>query len=486
MKKKISMLISLMMSASLLISCGGEDEKEYESGMTAAEDSGDATETAVFESDDLPEKDYEGMTFRIFAQDYLTNDFHYLYDVYEENGNVVNDAAYARNRNVVERFNINIEYYTGKERENMAELYKSVQSGSGEYDLGSGFDTANGVSNGMLYDLNKLDYTDQSKSWYRKYVNEEFETLGRQYGVNGCFDMATVSRTASTFFSTKLAENYNIGDLYSLVRDNGWTYDKMFEFAELASADLDGDGAMNDGDQFGLCGGFNMNSMLIISTGYRFTTKDSNGMRKATGLNETVLNFNKMLYDTYQKPWYYNCYKYENKENHYGDVAVPRFKENKYLFFLQDVSYTQQFSADMDDYGILPIPKYLETQKDYMSYCRPSFTVIPLDAKDPEMSSIILEALQHESQSTVLPAYYEIALSHRYASSADATEMLQIIFSNTACDFAQIWYAAIGVSPNLHNSIGITEDYTSYFAGVEETFNGNLEKIMTNIEESSN
>ena len=61
MKKKISMLISLMMSASLLISCGGENEKEYDPGMTATEDSGDATETAVFESDDLPEKDYEGM-----------------------------------------------------------------------------------------------------------------------------------------------------------------------------------------------------------------------------------------------------------------------------------------------------------------------------------------------------------------------------------------------------------------------------------------
>ena len=116
-----------------------------------------------------------------------------------------------------------------------------------------------------------------------------------------------------------------------------------------------------------------------------------------------------------------------------------------------------------------------------MSYCRPSITVIPLDVKDPERSAIILEALQHESQSTVLPAYYDIALSHRYASSPDAAEMLGIIFSNTACDFAQIWYIAIGVKPNLHNSIGITENYASYFASVEDSFNTNLALIMENI-----
>ena len=155
--------------------------------------------------------------------------------------------------------------------------------------------------------------------------------------------------------------------------------------------------------------------------------------------------------------------------------------QTSHLFFLQDISYTQRFSADMDDYGILPIPKYTASQEAYMSYCRPSISVIPADVKDPEFSSVILEALQHESQSSLLPVYCDVALSYRYASSKEAAEMLQLIFSNTACDFAQIWYPAINVRPNLHNSIGITENYASYFAGVEQTFNTNLEILMDQI-----
>ena len=481
MKKRICFILAAVLACSVFAGCGGEPSNVSAPEQQSAQNVPVTEETVPEESDELPDIGYEGATFRIYAQEYLTTDYHMFYDIYEQVGSVVNDASFARNRNVEERFDIHLEYFTGPEREKMTSLYNSIQSGEGTYDLASGFDTATGVSSGMLYDMNKLDHIHLEKSWYRKYVNDEFETLGRQYGVNGCFDMATVSRTACTFFSTVLAENYQLGDFYALVRENEWTFDKMFSFAKATADDLNGDGVMTEADQYGLCGGYNMNSMLIISTGYRFTTKEADGTRKATGLTELVVDFNKMLYDTYQKDWYYNCYKYENKENHFLDVALPNFIENRYLFFLQDVSYTQQFSADMDDYGILPIPKYSASQDVYMSYCRPSITVIPLDVKDPERSAIILEALQHESQSTVLPAYYDIALSHRYASSADASEMLGIIFSNTACDFAQIWYITIGVSPNLHNSIGITDNYASYFAGVEKTFNANLASIMEKI-----
>ncbi len=490
MKKRLLALFLVLLMTAPMSACSGTDSgtSDPSSGVktpgTVPEET--EAETVPPETDDLPEKDYAGADVLIYSEGYLTNDYHNFYNIYEETGSVVNDAAYQRNRTIEERFNVKLGYTDDAPKEDMSTFKNSVAAGAMEYDLVSGIGTflTQCISAGYLQDLNNLAYVNLGKSYYQHYINEEMEMLGKQFTASGYFDMATMARTAVTFFSTKLAEDFGLGNLYSLVGTNEWTFDKMLSLAAASSVDTDGDGTMTEADQYGLCGGFNMNSLLIVSTGYRFTAKNDDGTRRSAGYTEELLDFNNLLLDTYSQNWYYNCYIYGDK-NHYNDVAVPNFIQNKYLFFLYDISWAQNFAAEMDDYGILPIPKYKTEQSDYMSYCRPAMTAVPSDAKDSELSGILLEALNYESKQMVLPAYYDIALSNRYASSPEASAILDTIFANVACDFAQNWYGALGLSPNLHTSIGINPDYVSYYEGIQKVFDKKLTDIFDTVKRTT-
>ena len=490
MKKRLLAMILVLLMLAPLAACSGTDSGTADpSASSAGTDAAAAEteeETVLPETDGLPDKDYAGADVLIYSEGYLTNDYHNFYNIYEETGSVVSDAAYQRNRTIEERFNVKLSYTDDAPKEDMSTFKNSVAAGAMEYDLVSGIGTflTQCISAGYLQNLNDLTYVNLDKSYYQHYINEEMEMLGKQFTASGYFDMATLARTAVTFFSTKLAEDYGLGDLYSLVRSNEWTFDKMLSLSSAAAADTDGDGTMTAADQYGLCGGYNMNSLLIVSTGYRFTTKNDDGTRRSTGYTEGLLDFNKLLLDTYGQNWYYNCYAYGDK-NHYNDTAVPNFIQNKYLFFLYDISWSQNFAGEMDDYGILPIPKYRAEQEAYMSYCRPAMTAVPSDAEDSELSGILLEALNYESKQTVLPAYYDIALSNRYASSPEASAILDTIFANVACDFAQNWYGALGLSPNLHTSIGINEDYVSYYEGIQKVFDKKLTEIFETVKRTS-
>ena len=76
-------------------------------------DSGAETATEI--SDDLEPADYGGANFRILYRNSCQRSNWALYEVHKieiateaENGDVINDALYKRNKNIEERFNVNI------------------------------------------------------------------------------------------------------------------------------------------------------------------------------------------------------------------------------------------------------------------------------------------------------------------------------------------------------------------------------------------
>lgn len=482
MKRVLSMMLVLMLCVPLF-ACSRTEPETLPTEFT--DDSVESDDTvATSAKDDGPiQIRYDDEDVLIYADNYITDVYHDFYNIYEESAIALNQAAYDRNRAVEEKYGVCLSFTDTTPMKNASAFETAVAAGTQEYDLLSVMNSmaAKSVLSGYLLDLNTMPYIDLEKDYYQHYVNEEMQLLGKQYTVNGYFDMATMARTAVTFFSTDLAGKYNVGDLYSLVQSNQWTFDRMLSIASSAYEDVNGDGKMDEDDQFGLCGGYNMNSLLILSTGYCFTTQDDDGIRHATGLTDTLVNFNQLLVDTYASEWYYSCYTNGDK-NHFGDVAAPNFIENKYLFFWQDISYAQTFSGEMENYGILPIPKYTETQKAYLSYCRPSVTAVPIDAPNVEMSALLIEALNYESRDTVLPAYIDTALSKRYVSSPEAVEMIEIVFSNVTSDFCQMYQNVLGISPALHASIGIHEDIASYYASVAGTLEAKLEELFASAQ----
>ena len=104
-------LFASLMVASAVTSCGG-DTADNSSVTGAADTTAAAVETEAVEedifsarlkvADELPEKNWEGRTFRIL------NDGH-VGSFAEQDGDVVNDAIYMRNLTVAERFNVTFE-----------------------------------------------------------------------------------------------------------------------------------------------------------------------------------------------------------------------------------------------------------------------------------------------------------------------------------------------------------------------------------------
>jgi hypothetical protein len=87
------------------------------------------------------------------------------------------------------------------------------------------------------------------------------------------------------------------------------------------------------------------------------------------------------------------------------------------------------------DYGILPYPKYSETQELYYSrvesaspYC------VPITVKDTEFSGAMLEALACESRKTVIPAYYEVALKVKFTNDNQSARVLDLVMANRIFD----------------------------------------------------
>ncbi len=481
MKRRICVLFlaAVMLLTTAACSGGGSSSETTKSAaVTAGESATEAPETK--ETLGIAENvRYNGEKVTIYTEGYLSEDFVYFYLPEDETGEVVNDAAAKRTRATEERLNVDLDF-SAQARGNVKAFRSSVQAGDGTYDLVSAIVNymTPCVTAGELLNLYEYPVLDFTKGWYLPYINSELEIEKALYVSCGYLDMATLARTSCVFFSSKLAEDNKLGNLYEFVEKGEWTYDKMLTLAEKCAADLNGDGVWTEDDQYGMCGGYNMNSMLIIATGYHFTKVGSEG-RVISGIDESIVNFNKMLFETYNKNWYYNCYPYGGT-NHYAEAAL-KFEQDRYLFFLQDVSYAKDFSGEMDGYGILPIPKYLSGQEIYYSYCRPSTTSIPIDANKPELSATVLEALNYFSKESLLPAYREIALSSRYASTPEASRMLDIVFANASVDFAQLWYTNLNIKPNLHNSIGTMEDYVSWYESIKPTFTANLADLLENV-----
>ena len=116
MSKKLKIYAMLIFTLALVIilgSCGDSGNGESDGGNDTAEENGGNINAAVSDEpvnprdipDGLPEADYGGAKFRILHRNTCVRSNWALYDVHhieitteEENGDVINDALYRRNK----------------------------------------------------------------------------------------------------------------------------------------------------------------------------------------------------------------------------------------------------------------------------------------------------------------------------------------------------------------------------------------------------
>ncbi len=462
------LLISILLSAS----CGSAGPGNVSDDSTALSTDTTTDETTAARIEPvLPDTRWEGYKFRVLTKGDTSGHWKSR-DIAaaEENGDVINDAVYARNMKVYERFGVEMVDIPSPNGtwDLTSPLRKSVMASSDDYDMvAAGYnDVIVNLSRvGMLMELHNVPYMDLSKPWYDQNANAQTSLDGKLFATVGEMLIMDNEATYGVLFNKKLAEDYGFENFYEKVKDGTWTIDYMTECARIAAKDLDGDGVMSEKDQWGCIGEPFNTYAYMVGCGVQACEKDKddspvftvNGERfhdsfvKAIGLNRddkvTMFSDNFKAADVF------------------ADVIDPAFSEGRVLFNVAGLVRVTVFRSMETDFGILPMPKLDKDQKEYnsiVSLSNANSISIPTTA-DAERSGAVIEALSAESYYTLTPAYYDTVLKTKAARDEVSSDMLDIIFANRIFDVATMydWGGIISAIYNLKNEDKLTSTVDS-------------------------
>ena len=432
----------LLLLAALTVSCGGQTAPETATEpLRESEPAETEAVTELYEKDDLPELDFGGTTVAMFAWDGAANNEFFA----EADGDIVHDAIFERNKRVEERLNITLTHtmelgsYDSRNTW-VKKVSQSVSAGDGAYDITAGYSMSGAslASARLVQDLADLPYLDFSKPWWPASLITESTCGGKLYFASGDISMNMIDYLYATFFNKDIVTSYDLDDPYQLVLDGKWTLDTMMGLSRDLYKDLDGDAKKGLGDQYGFIAYPVYVDSFFFSCGLRTTELGADGIPAVSplfGSEKTQALLEKLNGFFKTNDGYLN-----NTSDAEGTKLI--FTSGRALFFTTELFYAGASLRDANlQYGVLPVPKYDEAQKEYYTVCSFPYSLygVPIDAKDAEMSAAVLECLASESYRTVSPALFETAMKVKYMNDPDASEMFDIIRSSVVFDFGRIF-----------------------------------------------
>lgn len=433
MKKQIALLLALLMMGSAFAACGSAESVD----TSEAADAGDTAAVEETEdplADNLPEADYGGYSFRITT----------WYDkvgLEESTGEVLNDAIFRRDLAVEERYNIDIvsEFVPNEDYSVCTQaIRQSVVAGSNDWDAGflHMVSASNAAPEGIFYNLNDLGYIDMSRPWWDKDCLNAFTVGGNIKIASTIMLVNSALRASCVAFNYKTFDDYGIAYPYDMVNEGTWTLDAMYDIVKDSTLDLNGDGAIKAADDFFGVTSWYLNSpyTLYYGGGGSLVSYGSDGY-PYVDLN---LEKNTALYDKIYDIIVTSQSNFENNMANY-DMAYDLFCDNRAHLVVLSLSGLREdrFRNMETDYGVVPSPKYDETQSEYYSFVNgaAAMLAVPAVVEDAERSGIILEAMAAETYRSVWDVLYEVTVKAKYMRDEQATKMINIIIENRGFDF---------------------------------------------------
>lgn len=439
----------------------------------------------------LPDSlNYEGAKVRILNFNYYGDDA-YVLNVGEQTGDIIKDAVYARNEAVAERLNIGFAF-TDKyvvNGEDFGKLISSVvMAGSDEYDIihGVQYLVAQQVVNNYFMNMAGLDYLDFNADWWATdYINEATIGSSKIFLATGDISLGYIRHMSCAFFNKTVYENYfgDPNDLYQLIYNGGWTLDTFGEYSKSCYSDVNGDGKKDTGDNYG-AGVMvsNLTDHFTYDAGIRVTTRNSEDIPVLTMNNEKTIAFTQKLYSLFYENDGIFVYPPTDETN---QITLTGKLKNNEVLFLFGWFHTSDYLRDMTvDYGVIPFPKFNETQETYLSLLHDISTVycLPITCSTSEMSAAVMEAMAFEGYKTVIPAYYEVALKMKYFRDSDdiAMRIVDMIHDNPTTDFAYIYNYALGNIGLVMRDLmsGKKADFASHYAKIESSVQTKLDTLV--------
>ena len=430
---------------------------------------------------DLPEVNYGDYEFVILTRVFTLEDPWGVNEVKPEaeDGEVLNDSVVERNRVVEERYGIKISQMMNDATFSTAS--KSIMAGDNEFDAvwTSLFDCTLLAKGNYAYDINSLPYINLKNEWWDQSSVRDLSIGTKQYFVTGDFSYKNYNASWIYAFNKNMIGNFALENPYELVNDGAWTIDKLKEMITDVSADVDGNGVMDEFDRYGIITEQSNTFGMFIGAENFVVAKDSENYPKISinterGVNtlEKIFSFinDRSVVTSVTEP-------YIGKYSDVWGALVNIFTDDRGLFY-SIVMYTVKKLRNMDsDFGLIPMPKYDENQEKYYTWTSPwisSGLVVPNTVSDAERVSVILEAMTYESMISIRPAYYEVSLSGKYTRDSESSDMIDVILSNRVYDLSMV-YDWGGVGMLLNN---MTAAKQNNFASKYEAIAGKAQEAL--------
>ena len=504
----LSLLLVAVFIAGMLLACGdktsnntGDKDSENKSDSLGAEQNEEEIEKDVKLLPELPDVTFDGYTFTFLSHEEPATGWDWataqprefvaeMQDGKEvENSEPINDAVYRRNSVIKEKYGIEFNMITNSGEVGL--LKKSVQAGDDNYDAVLIFNNnvPGAVTSNLLLEVSNLPYIDLSKPWWDKGVNS-MSVANKQFLLAGDLLILDNEATNAIIFNKDLMQSLGKELPYGLAAEGKWTFDAMIELCKDAESDLNGDGKLDyRDDRFSFVTFNDTLQAFLVAGGGTFAAKDADDipyMSFAEPRNLSVLDKAMDLLYKNTNPGVLNVQKDAGGgAETWRILYYDGFMANRALFMWIRMRVVEVFRGMDANFGILPMPKYEESQPNYCSLVNPYTGVllaVPKSAQNPERTSVILEALSAESKYTLQPAYYDIVLQRKFTRDEESSDMLDIIFSTQVYDIGGV-YSFGGVFSDF-NGLASKEDrnIASYYDKKIANMEKAIQKVVDQFE----
>lgn len=492
MKRRLSLILAMLVLASTVISCSdaaNDDNANNIPSVSNADSEQAAEETEPSYLDTLEKKDFEGAEYTLIVTLQGNGLLHPA--AAEMDGETINDAYYMRDRAIEEAYNVSIKYPEYADSPNTAiAVVDSVMAGDAICDayIDPLSDGANYMGktfqSRVLYNLLDVPYLKPDKEWWSILMYEKLQVKGKLFFTSGDMTGYSFAAPSCAFMNLKVAADNSIdeNDIYNLVYDGKWTLDEMMARTEGLRNDINGDGKITpEEDSYGVVNAtISLTSTeLLVGAGVEMCGIDDEGDIKIDLNNERVLG----AIEKVKK-----CFTEISNSDNTSVLLKDCFCGDRTLFCMHFVESAANYRDMKSDFAILPMPKYDEMQKSYMSYINPhthSFVAMPLILEDEERAGYITEVMEYMSVRDVRPCIYDVTLKEKIARNPDTQAMLDIIFDTTYTDFNAILNIGSTIDV-LNKAVFFDGDFASLYAKTEKATSRTLDTVMKLFEDAGN
>ena len=425
------------------------DTSEDTSEDTSAETK-DATESETAEIETSGEADRKGKEFRILsatrAPAGMASSNCFL-EGEQNTAGTINEAVHERNTAVELELDaaLTFSHADADKSDIQSEIKRLVMSGTDAYDLviSELLPFASLANDGTFRNILSSEFTgfdfENKPYWYKEYMDDLRLVNGYEYLLAGDFFIDVLRSSHLLLFNKEMYRDHyrrDPGEVFEWVLNYEWTYEKLNGIITDMYLDKNGNSRRDHGDRWGL----SISDLRSAKIGFIVSADPGLVSRGEDGTPRIVLGDTSRMADLTQRLSLLlvnsSCYISDAA----GGNSLRDFTEGSALLCEGHWLGSLENTALLDmkeGAGVLPYPQLYASDKRYITATSNTANVgaVLLTAKDEAFISTVIQALNRETASRLIPKYYRDALKLRYDADPYTAGMIRILHDNIGGSF---------------------------------------------------